>query len=79
MTVILLCCHIYNFTFVYNNINLTFFSQNYRNLKSHISKFDLFLNFQAVPYVLSTMIKIEDWKSICKGSKIFIFQNRPIG
>ena len=43
------CCHIYNFEFVYENINIFLTNDhiwNYRNLNSHISQTQLDILFR---------------------------------
>ena len=62
-----LCFQIYNFMFVYENIN-TFLSNdhtwNHQNLNSHISQthIDILFNFSGFSILIDFIKVIEDWK-----------------
>ena len=77
------CCHIYNFEFVYENIN-SFLSNdriwNYQNLNSHISQthFDILFKFSGFSMLIGYYKVIETESQTYKGFKIFIFLSRPI-
>ena len=78
------CCHIYNFGFVYENINIFLSNDhiwNYRNLNSLISEtqLDIVLKFSGFSSLSNYCQMIEDFESRNrKGSKICIFESRPI-